>query len=111
MKRTGYKVVRATFDKSTGKASGEYEDFVTGFVTPDGKVWGSPGRNHRRERRQPAYQRRRRQDHLASELQQVRRQGGTRCPQRVAKRYATLPSDICAFGEAFAIVLRTSRST
>ena len=25
-----------------GKASGEYEDFVTGFVTPDGKVWGRP---------------------------------------------------------------------
>jgi glucose/arabinose dehydrogenase len=42
MKRTGYKVVRAPFDKSTGKASGEYEDFVTGFVTPDGKVWGRP---------------------------------------------------------------------
>ena len=30
------------FDKSTGKARGEYEDFVTGFVTPDGKVWGRP---------------------------------------------------------------------
>jgi glucose/arabinose dehydrogenase len=42
MKRTGYKVVRAPFDKSTGKARGEYEDFVTGFVTPDGKVWGRP---------------------------------------------------------------------
>jgi glucose/arabinose dehydrogenase len=25
-----------------GKASGEYEDFVTGFVTPGGKVWGRP---------------------------------------------------------------------
>ena len=21
---------------------GEYEDFVTGFITPDGKVWGRP---------------------------------------------------------------------
>ena len=42
MKRTGYKVVRVPFDKSTGKARGEYEDFVTGFVTPDGKVWGRP---------------------------------------------------------------------
>ena len=21
---------------------GEYEDFVTGFVTPEGKVWGRP---------------------------------------------------------------------
>jgi len=42
MKRTGYKVVRVPFDHSTGKARGEYEDFVTGFVTSDGKVWGRP---------------------------------------------------------------------
>jgi glucose/arabinose dehydrogenase len=42
MKRTGYKVVRVLLDKATGKAHGEYEDFVTGFVTPDGKVWGRP---------------------------------------------------------------------
>jgi len=42
MKRTGYKVVRLPFDHSTGKARGEYEDFVTGFVTPEGKVWGRP---------------------------------------------------------------------
>lgn len=40
--RTGYKVVRVPFDKSTGKARGEYEDFVTGFVTPEGNVWGRP---------------------------------------------------------------------
>ena len=25
-----------------GKATGEYEDFLTGFVTPDGDVWGRP---------------------------------------------------------------------
>jgi glucose/arabinose dehydrogenase len=42
MKRTGYKVVRVPFDHSTGKARGEYEDFVSGFVTPEGKVWGRP---------------------------------------------------------------------
>jgi glucose/arabinose dehydrogenase len=42
MKRTGYKVVRVPFDHATGKALGEYEDFVTGFVSPDGKVWGRP---------------------------------------------------------------------
>jgi glucose/arabinose dehydrogenase len=41
-KRTGYKVVRVPFDHSTGKVRGEYEDFVTGFVTPEGKVWGRP---------------------------------------------------------------------
>jgi glucose/arabinose dehydrogenase len=34
--------VRVPFDHSTGKARGEYEDFVTGFVTPEGKVWGRP---------------------------------------------------------------------
>jgi glucose/arabinose dehydrogenase len=27
---------------STGKATGEYEDFLTGFVTPEGGVWGRP---------------------------------------------------------------------
>jgi glucose/arabinose dehydrogenase len=41
-KRTGYKVVRVLFDHSTGKPCGEYEDFVTGFVTPNGNVWGRP---------------------------------------------------------------------
>jgi len=42
MKRTGYKVVRVPLDHSTGKPRGEYEDFVTGFITRDGKVWGRP---------------------------------------------------------------------
>ena len=41
-KRTGYKIVRVPFDHATGKAIGEYEDFVTGFVTPEGNVWGRP---------------------------------------------------------------------
>jgi glucose/arabinose dehydrogenase len=41
-KRTGYKIVRVPFDHSTGKTLGEYEDFVTGFVTPKGDVWGRP---------------------------------------------------------------------
>ena len=41
-RRTGYKIVRVPIDKATGKARGEYEDFVTGFVTPDGNVWGRP---------------------------------------------------------------------
>ncbi len=38
--RTGYKVVRVPLDH--GKPHGVYEDFVTGFVTPDGDVWGRP---------------------------------------------------------------------
>ena len=41
-KRTGYKVVRVPFDPSTCKPRGEYEDFVTGFVTLNGNVWGRP---------------------------------------------------------------------
>lgn len=41
-RRTGYKIVRVPFDKTSGKARGDYEDFVTGFVTPEGKVWGRP---------------------------------------------------------------------
>jgi glucose/arabinose dehydrogenase len=41
-KRTGYKVVRVPFNHATGKPRGEYEDFVTGFITPEGKVWGRP---------------------------------------------------------------------
>ncbi len=38
---TGYEVIRVPL-KGTGHASGEYQDFMTGFVTKDGKVWGRP---------------------------------------------------------------------
>ena len=40
-KRTGYKVVRLLFDAS-GKPTGEYEDFMTGFVVSDTQMWGRP---------------------------------------------------------------------
>ncbi len=40
-KRTGYEVIRVPLHQQ-GHAGGEYEDFVTGFTTPDGKVWGRP---------------------------------------------------------------------
>ncbi|MGI9104834.1 MAG: PQQ-dependent sugar dehydrogenase [Pyrinomonadaceae bacterium] len=39
-RRTGYKVVRIPVEN--GRATGEYEDFMTGFVTPEGNVWGRP---------------------------------------------------------------------
>ncbi|MGO9992787.1 MAG: PQQ-dependent sugar dehydrogenase [Steroidobacteraceae bacterium] len=39
--RTGYKVVRLLFDKN-GRPTGEYEDFMTGFVVSDTQVWGRP---------------------------------------------------------------------
>jgi glucose/arabinose dehydrogenase len=38
--RAGYEVIRVPLKDH--KATGEYEDFVTGFVTPDGQVWGRP---------------------------------------------------------------------
>lgn len=39
-RRTGYKVIRIPTEN--GKATGEYVDFLTGFVTPEGDVWGRP---------------------------------------------------------------------
>ncbi len=38
--RTGYKIVRVPF--RDGKATGAYEDFMTGFVAANGDVWGRP---------------------------------------------------------------------
>jgi glucose/arabinose dehydrogenase len=40
-KRTGYKVIWIPIDEKGG-ATGEYVDFLTGFVTPEGDVWGRP---------------------------------------------------------------------
>jgi len=39
-KRTGYKVVRLIF--KDGRPTGEYEDFLTGFVLDDDRVFGRP---------------------------------------------------------------------
>jgi glucose/arabinose dehydrogenase len=39
-RRTGYKVIYLPMQG--GKATGEYVDFMTGFVTPEGDVWGRP---------------------------------------------------------------------
>jgi glucose/arabinose dehydrogenase len=39
-KRTGYKVIRIL--TKDGVPTGEYEDFVTGFVVNDSEVWGRP---------------------------------------------------------------------
>ena len=38
--RAGYEVVRVPM--KNGHATGSFEDFLTGFVTSDGKVWGRP---------------------------------------------------------------------
>lgn len=39
-RRTGYKVIRVPL--RNGRSNGVYEDFMTGFVTSDGNVWGRP---------------------------------------------------------------------
>lgn len=39
-KRTGYKIIRGIV--KDGVPTGEYEDFVTGFVIDDARVWGRP---------------------------------------------------------------------
>jgi glucose/arabinose dehydrogenase/cytochrome c5 len=39
--RAGYEVIRVPMHQ-TGRASGEYEDFLTGFVVDNGHVWGRP---------------------------------------------------------------------
>jgi hypothetical protein len=39
-KRTGYKVVRVKLQN--GRPTGEYEDFLIGFVADDKGVWGRP---------------------------------------------------------------------
>jgi glucose/arabinose dehydrogenase len=39
-KRTGYKIIRGIV--KDGVATGAYEDFVTGFVIDDARVWGRP---------------------------------------------------------------------
>ncbi|MGD0096778.1 MAG: sorbosone dehydrogenase family protein [Terracidiphilus sp.] len=38
--RSGYEVIRLPM--KNGRATGEYEDFLTGFTLPDGSVWGRP---------------------------------------------------------------------
>ncbi len=38
--RAGYELIRVPV--KDGKAEGDYEDFMTGFITPEGKVWGRP---------------------------------------------------------------------
>jgi len=39
-RRVGYKVIRVPM--KDGKATGEYEDFLVGFVTKEGNVCGRP---------------------------------------------------------------------
>jgi len=38
--RSGYEVLRVPL--KDGKSTGIYEDFLTGFLTPSGDVWGRP---------------------------------------------------------------------
>ena len=40
LNRAGYEVI--SIPMKDGHATGEYDDFLTGFVTADGQVWGRP---------------------------------------------------------------------
>jgi len=40
LNRAGYEVI--SIPMHDGHATGEYDDFLTGFVTPEGKVWSRP---------------------------------------------------------------------
>ncbi len=68
--RVGYEVIRVPLHQ-TGHASGEYEDFLTGFVLPDGNVWGRPVGSYRSSGWFAAGKRRRLGLDLASELHEV----------------------------------------
>ena len=39
--RAGYDLIRVPRHQ-TANAGGEYQDFLTGFVLPDGQPWGRP---------------------------------------------------------------------
>jgi glucose/arabinose dehydrogenase len=39
--RTGYELIRVPLHQA-GKATGDYEDFMTGFVVDNAHVWGRP---------------------------------------------------------------------
>jgi glucose/arabinose dehydrogenase len=38
--RSGHEVIRVPLEN--GKSNGVYQDFLTGFVTPEGDIWGRP---------------------------------------------------------------------
>jgi len=55
-RRTGYKIVRMPFNHATGQVLGDYENFVTGFVRRDGRIWDTACRDYCRERWRVAFQ-------------------------------------------------------
>ena len=84
--RTGYKVDPRCRCKD-GKPTGEYEDFMTGFVISDERRLGPPGRRRRREGRLAARHRGRQRHDLADQLPRRPPRG---CPV-VARRRQTMP--------------------
>ena len=62
----GYEVIRLPM--KNGHATGEYEDFLTGFTIGDGEVWGTAGGRDRSEGRIAVRLRRRLALDLAREL-------------------------------------------
>ena len=47
--RTGHKLVRVRM--KNGVPTGDYQDFLTGFIVSDGDAWGPPGSDRRACRR------------------------------------------------------------
>ena len=67
--RTGYKIVRARLHH--GIPTGEYDDFMTGFVVDNRNVWGRPVGGRRGPRRSPSRHRRRGKHGLAGLLRRA----------------------------------------
>ena len=91
-KRTGYKVIRLPFG-ADGRPTGEYEDFMTGFVVSDTRGLGPAGRRRGRERRLALRNRRRQRDDLARRAEPGRREvaGIVRRPRFSSRGSAAVP--------------------
>ena len=110
-RRTGYKVIRVPM--KDGKATGEYEDFLVGFVTKEGNVWGRPVGRGRGQGRVVDGDRRRLGDGLAGgvhgeevsrKLAPFRSLLPPQLPSRglsMNVRFAGLPGELGVFGGRF----------
>ena len=95
--RTGYEVIRVPLDN--GHASGVFEDFITGFVTPGRGSVGPPRRRHRRPGWLTLFHRRWNQIHLARQLRWKIASATSSLPEpeRRADRNCTYPQYTSTF--------------
>jgi len=92
---TGYKIVRI-YSAEKGAATGEYEDFVTGFVADDTNVWVTSSSDHCGERRLSWYLHRRRFE----QLWRVTYVGNKRSAKLIRGRRIQLPAGISEVGDS-----------